>query len=195
MNLQGSASMKITATGSASSRMNLGIHHLYSACKAAARIEAVENANKGQPFGEFWDEVLHDSLVVATSSVAALESYANELYFEGKFISPALNEPAASQVSDLIDKESILKKFALALALMQIHHFAGQRGQSGSIDLGRGGTLGDRRCTDDGRGGERHCRIPSGIAAGAGTAAGLTDWPAHRCYRINAAGISFHCVV
>ncbi len=46
-----------------------------------------------------------------------------------------------------------------------------------------------------GRGGERHCRIPSGIAAGAGTAAGLTDWPAHRCYRINAAGISFHCVV
>jgi len=62
-------------------------------------------------------EVLHDSLVVATSSVAALESYANELYFEGKFISPALNEPAASQVSDLIDKESILKKFALALAL------------------------------------------------------------------------------
>jgi len=56
MNLQGSASMKITATGSASSRMNLGIHHLYSACKAAARIEAVEKANKGQPFGEFWDD-------------------------------------------------------------------------------------------------------------------------------------------
>ena len=109
--------MKITATATPSSRMNLGIHHLYSACKAVARIETTEQAHKGQPFGEFWTEILHDSLVVATSSVAALESYANELYFEGKFISPALRGPAAEQVAGLIDKESILKKFALALAL------------------------------------------------------------------------------
>ena len=117
MNLQGRASTKITTSATASSRMSLGIHHLYSACKAVARIEATERTNKGQPFGEFWNDVLHDSLVVATSSVAALESYANELYFEGRFISSALSGPAAEQVADLIDKESILKKFALALAL------------------------------------------------------------------------------
>ena len=117
MNLQGSTNVKITDSSNASSRMNLGIHHLYSACKAAARIEATENNHKGQLFGEFWTEVLHDSLIVATSSVAALESYANELYFEGKFISPALKGPAAQEVAYLIDKESILRKFSLALAL------------------------------------------------------------------------------
>lgn len=47
-------------------------------------------------------------------------------------------------------------------------------------DLGRAGTLSDRRRTDDGRGGKRYCCISSGTAAGTGTAENLTAWPVYR---------------
>lgn len=60
------------------------------------------------------------------------------------------------------------------------HDFTGQCCQPGRIDLGRAGTLSDRRRTDDGRGGKRYCCISSGTAAGTGTAENLTAWPVYR---------------
>ena len=96
--------------------MNLGIHQLFAACEAVARIEACETKNKGAEFGGFWEYILHDSLVVATMAVACLESYANELYFEGQFIGSNLEEHPARELAELIDKEPILRKFSTALA-------------------------------------------------------------------------------
>ena len=60
------------------------------------------------------------------------------------------------------------------------HDFTGQCCQPGRTDLGRAGTLSDRRRTDDGRGGKRYCYISSGTAAGAGAAENLTAWPVYR---------------
>ena len=60
-------------------RMDLGIHHLLAAARMGARLRAIEHDHHDEPFGEFWDEILHFGLGVAVLSVASLESYANEL--------------------------------------------------------------------------------------------------------------------
>jgi hypothetical protein len=114
MTLSGSSNLSVSAM--ATVRSNLGIHQLFAACKAAARISTTESENVGNDFGPFWDDILHDSLVVVTTSVASLESYANELYFEGRFIGSSINAAAAAELSELIDKESVLRKFSTALA-------------------------------------------------------------------------------
>lgn len=116
MNLSGSANLGFTVRAAGSSRTNLGVHQLFAACKAVERIGSTERANKGRPFGGFWEDILHDSLVVATTTVASLESYANELYFEGRFIGSALRASASQELIELVDKEPVLRKFATALA-------------------------------------------------------------------------------
>jgi hypothetical protein len=97
-------------------RTNLALHLLFAACRFASRIEEVERENSGQPFGAFWEEILHNSLGVLTLTVASLESYANELKFEATFITPALN-PAAAQEIDKLFRSKTLRKYATALAV------------------------------------------------------------------------------
>ncbi|MCZ6829726.1 MAG: hypothetical protein O7F73_09085 [Gammaproteobacteria bacterium] len=45
------------------------------------------------------------------------ECYVNELWFEQASVRSGLNEAAAKHISDLIDRESVLTKYSLALAL------------------------------------------------------------------------------
>jgi hypothetical protein len=105
----------MTTTGR--TRMNLGIHHLLAAGRMAAQVSAVERDHRDQQFGEFWDEILQFGLGVVTLSASSIESYANELYFEGSAISPPLNDKAGSELADLVDREPILRKFSMALAI------------------------------------------------------------------------------
>lgn len=98
-------------------RMNLSLHHLFAACRFTARIGEVEQQNSNQPFGDFWEEILQNALGVATLTVASLESYANELYFEGNAISPVLNPAAAAECLKVVNRKSILQKYSLVLAI------------------------------------------------------------------------------
>ena len=98
-------------------RTNLALHHLLAAGRYAAQIGIAERENGGQPLGPFWDEILQNSLGVVTLSVAALECYANELWFEHAPARPDMNEAAAEKISELIDRESVLTKYSLALSL------------------------------------------------------------------------------
>ena len=111
------AFLLFTAAGTARTRMNLALHHLLAACRFAARTYELEQGNSGQPFGGFWEEILHNSLAVATLTVASLESYANEMYFEGSILGDSLSPAAAAEISTLIDREPVLKKYSLALAI------------------------------------------------------------------------------
>lgn len=108
----------ITLTATAKTRTNLALHHLFAACRFSARIGQIEAENIGQPFGAFWEEILQNSLGVATLTVAALESYANEMYFEGAILMPSLNHVAAVDFAAIVDKETILKKYAMALSIL-----------------------------------------------------------------------------
>lgn len=97
--------------------MNLALHHLFAACRFAAQVCRLEADNASSPFGEFWEEILHSSLAVATLSVAALESYANEFYADNLHQVPGLNEMAVGSIGELVESAPILKKFQVALAL------------------------------------------------------------------------------
>ena len=101
----------------AKTRTNLALHHLFAACRFSAKVKEIENANLGKEFSGFWEEILHNSLGVATLSVAALESYANEIYFEGAVLKPSMNASAAEKIANIIDRETILEKYALALSI------------------------------------------------------------------------------
>lgn len=97
-------------------RTNLALHHLFAACRFTARILQLERENKGKPFGEFWDEILHNALGVLTLSTAALETFANELYFEGNGLKDTFNNKTAEILGDLIDRQPVLSKYELILA-------------------------------------------------------------------------------
>src|SRR6267378_2950147 len=88
-------------TATAKSRTNLALHHLFAACRFTARIGEIEEQNKSQQFGAFWEEILQNALGVVTLSVASIECYANELYFEGSAISTVLNPVAVELIADL----------------------------------------------------------------------------------------------
>jgi hypothetical protein len=98
-------------------RTNLAVHHLLAACRFAGRVAKLEDENIGQPLGQFWDEILQNGLGAATLAVASLEAYANEMYFEGEILTPTINSVMAQELAEMIDRESILRKYALALAL------------------------------------------------------------------------------
>lgn len=117
--LAGSESVQANDSMSASARvrMNLALHHLFAACRFAAQVRKIEAGNASAPFGEFWEEILHNSLAVATLSVAALESYANEFYADNLHRVPGLNEIAIGSIGELVENASILKKFQVALAI------------------------------------------------------------------------------
>lgn len=117
VDLSAHALANASVTAALKTRTNLALHHLFAACRFASRIEQVERDNSGQEFGAFWEEILHNSLGVATLTVASIESYANELYFEGSIITPVLNPVAAQDIAELIDSEGILQKYSTALAV------------------------------------------------------------------------------
>ena len=106
-----------TVSGTGRTRTNLALHHLFAACRFSARVKEIESANAGQPFAAFWEEILQNSLGVAVLTVAALESYANEMYFEGSILKQGLNAAAAAELAEIIDRESILTKYSLALSI------------------------------------------------------------------------------
>ena len=116
-NLQVSIQTSCTVTATVKTRINLALHHLFAACRFAARLQAIEQEYSGQAFGEFWEEAFHNGLGVATLTVAALECYANEMYFEGSILGNTLTPAAAQELAQLVDKESVLRKYSMALAV------------------------------------------------------------------------------
>lgn len=86
--------------------------HLAGAARMAGRIKEIEatlEPDKG------YGEQLQCGLIVATSAVASLEAYANDLLFEGRALAGA-NDAMASFLAKQFDRLSILSKFELVLA-------------------------------------------------------------------------------
>lgn len=94
------------------------MHHLFAASRSAGRVRQIEKDNELAPFGPFWDEILHNSLAIAALTVASLEGFANELYFENSALVLSLNPAATEIIAAMIDKEKILTKYDLVLALL-----------------------------------------------------------------------------
>lgn len=115
MNVTGTISVTMTAT--AKTRMHLALHHLLAGCKDAARMKEIETGNAGKEFGAFWEDILHCGLGVATHSVSALEAYANELLLPESTRAWQVKGRAAEAIISLLDRQPILDKFDMAMAL------------------------------------------------------------------------------
>lgn len=98
-------------------RVNLALHHLLAACRGCAAIGAIESSHEGEEYGPFWDEILHNALSVSTLSVAAVETYANQLFCDGILENAGMRSAAAEEIAALTDREQILSKYSLALSV------------------------------------------------------------------------------
>jgi hypothetical protein len=110
-------SANATMTITAKSRTGMALHHLLAAARFAARIGVVERENVGQPFGDFWEEILQHALAVATLSVACVEGYAHELNFEQPELPPRRKTDATGVSDDSEDRDPILRRYAEIHAL------------------------------------------------------------------------------
>ncbi len=99
------------------SRVNLSVPHLISAATYAVQLRSVEAANSGKEFGEFWNDVFACATATVFASVAALESYANELFIDHQTVFPELRPEVMAKLWELYEQKPPLEKFDFALIL------------------------------------------------------------------------------
>jgi hypothetical protein len=102
-------------------RTNFAVQHMLAAARFSRRVAEIERENAGKDFGEFWEEILHQSSACVFTAAASLDSYANELFFDRQTAFPEF-------ASELLDKlwetfEQKPKKFEFALLLRGKSHF------------------------------------------------------------------------
>jgi len=106
-----------TVTGRAEIRVNLAVPHLLSAAVLCRQVGALEATNIGTEFGEFWHDILASSSGALFTAVAALESYANELFIDHPVNFPGLKVEVMAKLWELYEQKPTLEKFEFALLL------------------------------------------------------------------------------
>ncbi|MEQ1814800.1 MAG: hypothetical protein ABL860_10185 [Candidatus Nitrotoga sp.] len=104
-------------TATADVRVNLAIPHLFSAAHLCRKVGELEYANQGNDFGEFWHDILANASGALFTAVAAVESYANELFVDHEIIFPELKLEVMAKLWELYEQKPILEKFDFALLL------------------------------------------------------------------------------
>lgn len=104
-----------TMTATADVRVNLSVPHLLSAAVLCRKVGELELAHQGKEFGEFWHDILANASGALFTTVAALESYANELFIDHETIFPELKGEVMAKLWELYEQKPILEKFEFAL--------------------------------------------------------------------------------
>lgn len=68
----------------ASLRTNLAGQNMLAAARFSRRVAELEESNRSQEFGSFWEEILHNSIASIMCCSSSLEAYANELFLTEK---------------------------------------------------------------------------------------------------------------
>jgi len=106
-----------TVQGYGDTRVNLAVPHLLSAALLSRRLGELEAEHTGEEFGEFWHEIFANASGAVFASVAALESYANELFIDHESVFPELRVEVMAKLWELYEQKPILDKFEFALLL------------------------------------------------------------------------------
>jgi hypothetical protein len=96
---------------------NLSVQHLLGAARISRYVGEIERRHTGEQFGEFWDEILQLSSACIFASVAALEAYANELFFDRAKNFPDFSSPLLDRLWETFERKSLTEKFEFALLL------------------------------------------------------------------------------
>jgi hypothetical protein len=107
-------------------RTNLSVPHFFSACIFSKHVQALERGNHGKEFGAFWEDILAHASASVLLTVAALESYVNELFADHETNFPGIRTDVLVKLWESHELKSILDKYDLALLLCQ----------AGSLDRG-----------------------------------------------------------
>lgn len=110
-------SIKVQTNGD--TRMNMSVPHLLSAAILCRRVRELEEANAGKQFGEFWHDIFANASGAVFAAVAAMESYANELFIDHKTVFPELREEVMAKLWELFEQKATLEKFEFAVLLKQ----------------------------------------------------------------------------
>jgi hypothetical protein len=109
-----------TLSGHMRTRINFGVPHLLSAALFSRATKALEVKHQGEPLGEFWEDVLAQATAAVFTSVAGLESYANELFADHQWMFPTIRSDLVKALWDVYERKTLLEKFDLALTLQQL---------------------------------------------------------------------------
>lgn len=107
----------LTVQAAGDTRVNLSGPHLLSAASFSRRVGDLEAAHAGKEFGEFWNDIFANATATVFASVAALESYANELFIDHEKVFPELKSEVMAKLWELYEQKPPLEKFDLALLL------------------------------------------------------------------------------
>jgi hypothetical protein len=111
------ASANATVSATATVRTNFAAQHLLGVARFARQAWSVEQANSGEPFGQFFEELIHLVTATVTISVASLEAFGNELFADGRKRFPSLSNEVIDTTWALAGQRPFMDKYALALTL------------------------------------------------------------------------------
>jgi hypothetical protein len=103
-------------------RSNLAVHHLMAAAYYARKSGELESEHAGKTFGGFWDEILWNVSASVLFGIAALEADANEIFSYPELSFPEYDSQLIDQIWTLVEMESILDKYDMALFLKKKQH-------------------------------------------------------------------------
>lgn len=102
-----------------SQRTNLAVQNMLAAARFSRRVTELEDSNRSQPFGSFWEEILHNSIASVMCCSSSLEAYANELFFDREAVFPKFSAPLLDNLWETYERKTTLEKFEFALLLSE----------------------------------------------------------------------------
>jgi hypothetical protein len=112
-----------TMSATAISRTNLAVQHIFAAAYSSRKAEELENANAGKPFGEFYEEIVWNVSAAVLFAVASLEADVNEIFVDANINLREYDKEVVDEIWKLIEKTSILDKYAMVLFLKTKERF------------------------------------------------------------------------
>jgi hypothetical protein len=106
-----------TVKATADTRVNLSVPHILSAASFSRRVGQLEAEHSGKRFGEFWNDIFANATATVFASIAALESYANELFIDHEKVFAELKPEVMEKLWELYEQKPPLEKFEFALVL------------------------------------------------------------------------------
>lgn len=112
-----------TVSATASVRVNLAVQQMLAASRFSRQVGELERTNASQPFGPFWEEILHNGIAAILACASSMEAYANELFTDRATAFPSFAAPLLDNLWEAYERKSTLEKFKFALLLRNKPNF------------------------------------------------------------------------
>ena len=106
-----------TLVAEAKTQTRFALQNALAAASFHRRVAELEDNNRGQRLGSFFDEILWSATACIFCTSASLEAYANEVFEDREKHFPEHAPTVIAEIWDRIEKEPSLDKLAFALVL------------------------------------------------------------------------------